>query len=89
MSTVVMAVIAVLVLIILTSIVVRTLGDTAQTTTTCETKGGKCTLEADGCAAQTNGYTQQKTGDQWVCLTKATAGNPAVKDPKQVCCVPG
>ena len=57
MSTIVMAVIAVLILIVLASMVINNLGDARQTISACESVGGQCFAECN--EFNPGGFSQQ------------------------------
>jgi len=78
MSTIVMAIIALLILIVLATMIVRNLGGTNDQLNKCETLGGKC---YDSCTDQFGPNAIVKTG--WYCYADSSAKIP---DGRQ-CCV--
>lgn len=75
MSTIVMAIIALLILIVLATMIVRNLGGTNDQINRCENKGGVC---ADSCADE---YPTKIVQPTWLCLD----GNN--RPSGQQCCV--
>lgn len=78
MSTIVMAVIAVLILIILASIVIRNLGNTSAAVDRCESVSGICSI--DRCGDRFDGYLKEHP------TAKCLDGNAPTGE---FCCVPG
>ncbi|MFT4312318.1 MAG: hypothetical protein ACMXYF_03745 [Candidatus Woesearchaeota archaeon] len=83
MNTIVMAVIAVLVLVILTSIIFNQMGGATEQINRCPA-AGSCVefVGADSCQEAGLPFTHG-VANQYVCLTNGQVDNT------QVCCVPG
>ena len=79
MSTIVMAVIAVLILIILASIIIGNLRNVTVATQNCQTVDGVCSF--DPCSQRTDFYT--RTHPSARCLVNGQV------DPSQQCCIVG
>lgn len=81
MSTIVMAVIAVIILIILSSLVIRNLGNTNEQVQSCQNKGGVC---ADSCEELS-----ELTGQSYTRLPTLSCSVDVGQQTQQVCCVRG
>jgi type II secretory pathway pseudopilin PulG len=79
MSTIVMAVIAVLILIILASIVIRNLGDFSEGVKDCQSMSGVCSAQA--CSERLDRYTN--TNRNGACYVNGQ------RDPSLQCCIVG
>jgi hypothetical protein len=79
MSTIVMAVIAVLILIILVSIVIRNMGDFSEGVRDCGSVSGICSYEA--CRDRVDRFTNEYRNAR--CFANGQA------DPNQRCCIVG